>query len=189
MFVRSSSVGFGPGTRHARGRVGRVWYREWLSVPIFGHCSSGLVSGLPPGTLFVWPSGVEHRRRCAARRSRPSRVASAALLLHGPSRPGPSPGRPSGARPPATRGDHFGDALNTHAEQIDAHGLSTVRMAFVGFLADLEGLGFPAGCGQDREGPFRRRASSYEVTRSTSEGGPGTAGGSFAGQHGCGSRL
>jgi len=42
----------------------------------FEHCSSGLVSGLPPGTLFVWPRGVEHRRRGPARRGRPSRVAS-----------------------------------------------------------------------------------------------------------------
>src|SRR6266480_7851054 len=49
--------------------------------------------------------------------------------------------------------------------------------------------GWVADCGQDREGPLAGRASSYEVTPSKSGWGPGTAGESLAGQHGCGSRL
>src|SRR5260221_10187583 len=46
------------------------------------------------------------------------------------------------------------------------------------------------GCGQDREGPLRGgRPSSYEVTPSKFERVGEAAGESFAGDHGCGSRL
>ena len=45
------------------------------------------------------------------------------------------------------------------------------------------------GYGQDREGPLGVRASSYEVTSQQVRMGSGTAGESFEGQHGCGSRL
>ena len=54
LFVRSSSVGFGPGTWHAPGRAGRDWHRERLSVPLFEHCSSGCSRD---GTLVLRAAG------------------------------------------------------------------------------------------------------------------------------------
>src|SRR5215471_14473161 len=50
-------------------------------------------------------------------------------------------------------------------------------------------LRVPPGCAGDTAKRLVAHASSYEVTPSWSRWCPGTAGESFAGQHGCGSRI
>ena len=59
-------------------------------------------------------------------------------------------------------------------------------------FSDRNSASFVGCCEADRTGMGRswRRAGSYQVTKVSSEGnGPGAAGGSFEGQHVCGSRL
>jgi hypothetical protein len=116
LLFRSSSVGFGPGARHAPGRVGVDWHRGRLSVPIFGTLLVRLGLGVATGdALRVAHRGGGPQEEGLARRGRPSQVASAALPPHGPTHPGQSPWWPPDARPPATQGDRFGGALNARA--------------------------------------------------------------------------